>query len=412
MTDTPKPSGKRGLWIAAMWVAAILASWLGMQRGETPTQATVDVYVPVEPITRKPLGALGPSAPMQFRGDRRHTGRSAFVGPARSAIRWKHDLNARVTAQPVADAYGNVYVGTHAGTLWAFNSEGIPLWQRDLGARIYAAALIDSEGAIFVGTDGRGFFGLDQKGNVRFSIATRDDADTPASLARDGTLRFAAGRTLRAIDAKGTVLWTFDAGGKVFTAVTLDDDGSAFFGAQDDHVYGVDAKGKLLFRYKTNADVDVAPVLADDGTLYVGSDDQHVYCLTRDGALGWATRLEGHVRGALALGTDNTLLATHSGPRGALVGLDRATGEKRFRFAFGLTDHIDSGVRGGPLVDAEGAIYVGADDDYLHALTREGKLRWALPVGSDLEASPILSADGTLYVVSIEGVVFAVGGNE
>lgn len=412
MTDTSKPSRKRGLWIATMWFTAILASWLVMRRAETPTQAKIDVYVPAESSAMKPLGALDPSPPMQFRGDRRHTGRSAYVGPARSAIRWKYALDARVTADPVVDADGNLYVGTHAGTLWAFNSEGIPLWQRDLGARIYAAALIDRQGTVFVGTDGRGFFGLDPKGEVRFSIATRDDADTPASVAHDGTLRFAAGRTLYSIAAKGTVLWTFDAGGKLFTSVTLDDEGSAFFGAQDDHVYGVDAKGKLLFRYRTSADVDVTPVLADDGTLYVASDDQHVYCLARDGTLVWATRLEGHVRGALALGADNTLLATHSGPRGALVALDRATGEKRFRFAFGLTDHVDSGVRGGPLVDAEGAIYVGADDDYLHALTKQGKLRWALSVGSDLEASPILSADGTLYVVSIEGVLFAVGGNE
>ncbi len=406
------PERTKTLWLAAMWLTAIVGSWAVVQWRSTPnesvqvTQQPRAVAQPTQPLTPLPG-----SRPNQYRLNARHTGQSSQLGPTRGSIRWKRDLGARVTAQPVIDKAGNVFVGTHAGTLWALNAEGITLWKSELGAPVFATPLIDDAGNLYVGTDGRGFFSLDAKGATRFTIALEDDADTAAALAPDGTVRFAAGSQLFAIDASGRVLWTFQAGDKIFTSPSIDDASTAYFGAQDDHVYAIDDKGRERFRYKTGGDVDVSPLL-DRDVLYVGTDDQHVYCITLDGALRWATKLDGHVRGALALGAADTLIATHTGPRGALIGLDRATGAKRFRFAFSLTDGTDTGVRGGALVDGSGAIYVGSDDDYLYALSPEGQLRWALPAGSDVEASTALSPDGTLYVVSAKGVLHAVGGNE
>lgn len=406
------PERKKTLSIAAMWLLAIVASWVVVQWRKAPSARVNVTRQPPPALSQsKAMGPLMRRAPNQYRLDARHTGQSTSVGPARGVSRWTRDLGARVTGQPVVDKTGNVFVGTHDGTVWALNSEGITMWKRDLGAPIFAAPLIDDAGNLYVGTDGRGFVGLDPQGTTRFVIQTPEDADTAASFAPDGTLRFASGQQLYAIDTAGHLLWTFQAGDKIFTSPSMDDTSTAYFGAQDDYVYAVDAQGHQRFRYKTGGDVDVSPLL-DRDVLYVGTDDQHVYCISLDGALRWATRLEGYVRGALALGAQDTLIATHSGPRGALVGLDRATGVKRFRFAFTLTDSTDTGVRGGALVDADGTIYVGSDDDYLYALSKDGQLRWAMATGSDVEASTALAADGTLYVASAKGLLHAVGGNE
>lgn len=408
---------RRLVLIALMWVGALIGSWAVYEARKTPSPTATR---PARPTDTRSTGTLPPSTanhtPTHFRLNPQHTARSEHVGPALGSVRWKRNLDARITAQPVISPDGNIHVGTHAGVLWTLNSEGIVIWKRDLGARIFAAALAGPGGELYVGTDGQGFFGLDARGNPRFQIdngaLSGADADTAPTLAPDGSIRFAAGNTLYSIDSDGHLLWTFRANDKIFTSPTLDHHGNAYVGAQDEHVYAVDAAGKLLFRFRTGGDIDASPVIDRDGTIYVGSDDQHVYAITSSGTRRWATKLDGYVRGALALGAEGSLLATHWGQNSALVALDRASGVIRFRFAFALTDRPDTGVRGGALVDANGAIYVGSDDDYLYALTPDGKLRWAFAMGSDAEASTTLAADGTLYAASAKGVLYAIGGNE
>lgn len=415
MASQPTVDRKRLILMALMWIGALSGSWL-VYRTKQPSPTPVATTRTTRQAPSKLPASVGGNTPSHYRLNPQHSAQSPHRGPTRGAVRWKYDLDARVTAQPVVGTDGNIYVGTHAGTFWALNSEGIVLWKRELGARVFAAAWVSDRGEIYVGTDGQGFFGLDARGNTRFQIDNDalgdEDADTAPTLAPDGTLRFTAGTTLYAIDTDGHTLWRFRANDKIFTSPTIDAQGTAYFGTQDEHLYAVSAEGKLRFRFQTGGDVDTSPVIDGDGTIYVGSDDQSVYAISWEGTQRWATKLDGYVRGALALGPSGLLLATHWGQNSALVALDRATGAKRFRFAFAITDRPDTGVRGGALVDADGAIYVGSDDDYLYALTPEGKLRWAFGMGSDAEASTVLTSDGTLYAVSAKGMLYAIGGNE
>lgn len=417
MVVKPAVDRRRLVLISLMWIGALAGSW-AVYQARRPTKPPIAKPGRAAVSAAVVAGAAGAvdQIPTHFRINPRHTAQSPYVGPALGAVRWKRDLGARITAQPVIGPDANIHIGTHDGVLWTLNSEGIVVRKRNLGARIFAAALVAADGTLYVGTDGRGFFGLDARSNTRFQLQNGTlagaDADTAPTLARDGSIRFAAGDRLYSINRDGEVLWTFRADDKIFTSPTLDDNGTAYIGAQDEHVYAVDSDGKLLFRFRTGGDIDASPVLGEDGTIYVGSDDQNVYAISQAGVQRWKTKLDGYVRGALALGSGASLLATHWGQNSALIALDRETGEKRFRFAFSITDRPDTGVRGGALVDATGAIYVGSDDDYLYALTPEGKLRWALAMGSDAEASTTLAADGTLYAASAKGVLYAIGGNE
>jgi len=51
-----------------------------------------------------------------------------------------------------------------------------------------------------------------------------------------------------------------------------------------------------------------------------------------------------------------------------------------------------------PVIGADGTIYVTSIDGWLYALTPEGWERWSLKLGGIIEASPALGRDGTLYV--------------
>ena len=58
-----------------------------------------------------------------------------------------------------------------------------------------------------------------------------------------------------------------------------DDDGTLYFGTQDDAVYAVGRDGAVLFRFLTKGDVDAPITLLPDGALVVPSDDGKIHLL-------------------------------------------------------------------------------------------------------------------------------------
>ncbi|MFQ6117745.1 MAG: PQQ-binding-like beta-propeller repeat protein, partial [Candidatus Bipolaricaulia bacterium] len=51
-----------------------------------------------------------------------------------------------------------------------------------------------------------------------------------------------------------------------------------------------------------------------------------------------------------------------------------------------------------PVIGAEGTIYVASVDGWLYALTPEGHERWRLDLGGIITASPAIGRDGTIYI--------------
>ena len=54
-----------------------------------------------------------------------------------------------------------------------------------------------------------------------------------------------------------------------------------------------------------------------------------------------------------------------------------------------------------------GAILFGSQDDRLYCLESDGRLRWSVELGGDVDSSPILAADGTIYVGSDDKKLYA-----
>ena len=73
------------------------------------------------------------------------------------------------------------------------------------------------------------------------------------------------------------------------------------------------------------------------------------------------------------------------------------------------TESAEVGVASGPLVDAEGSVFFGGHDEFVYSLSAQGALRWVHPVGGAVDASPILTADGTLVIGGDDGVLRAIG---
>ena len=64
-------------------------------------------------------------------------------------------------------------------------------------------------------------------------------------------------------------------------------------------------------------------------------------------------------------------------------------------------------IRASARIDADGRIYVGSQDNFLYALSADGKLLWRYNVGQDVDSTVEIGADGTLYVGADDGGIHA-----
>ncbi|MFO0695793.1 MAG: PQQ-binding-like beta-propeller repeat protein [Polyangiales bacterium] len=410
---------RRRIVLVALWSAAFVAvvalqgpKWLARPHAPAVREARGPVHTARDRATSgarasAPQAAVAEGPPSVFRGDRRHTGRSPFVGPVAPRVRFRYATGARISAQAVVGRDGRIVVASHDHFLHVLSADGSRLFRADLGAPSYATPYVDPEGRVYAGSDARLLVALEPDGRERYRLETSGELDTGIVPGPDGTLHFAAGRELWAVFPDGRVKYRYRAEGKIYTTPAIADDGTAYVGAQDDRLHAVTPEGLLRFAYATRGDVDASPAIADDGSIVFGSDDRHLHRVDARGALVWSIDLGGMIRAPVALGRDGTVFVSVFGPRTRVVALALEDGRIRWEFELGQAHSADVGVASGVLVDRDGNLYVGAHDDYVYALTPDGRLRFAYETSGDVDASPTLAPDGTLLVGGEDGYLHA-----
>jgi len=89
---------------------------------------------------------------------------------------------------------------------------------------------------------------------------------------------------------------------------------------------------------------------------------------------------------------------------GYLHAVDPLNGKPKWTYKTG--DKVSSS----PAVGADGTVYVGSGDTYLHAITADGKPKWTYKTeGAIFFSSPAVGADGTVYVGSGDGYLYGIG---
>lgn len=352
-------------------------------------------------------GKVSAGPPRMLHLDPRHTNRSPFAGPTTPKVVWTFDTQGPIAAAPAVLEDGTILVASLSGVLFGLNESGQQRYSVDLGDRIYAAPLVQNEG-VFVGSDVHKFFGITTGGTIRFRLDADSDVDTGAVPTPWGGIVFAGGKIVYAAKPDGTLLWRIHAHRKVYSSPAVADDGTVYVGSQDHHLYAISPDGKVRWHVDLGADVDSAPAIEDDGTVVVGNDKGQIVALAPDsGEVRWRTEVGGFVRGAMSIGRDGTVLAGTYGPTPALVGLDATDGSLRFRFSIAGTGAPEFGIHGGPVEDAAGRLYFGAQDDHAYCLSSDGDLLWKFKTGGDVDAPLVITPRGLLLVGSDDGKLYA-----
>jgi len=71
----------------------------------------------------------------------------------------------------------------------------------------------------------------------------------------------------------------------------------------------------------------------------------------------------------------------------------------------------EGGIDSSPAIGQDGTIYVGSDDGNLYAINPNGTLKWKFKTKSVVSSSPAIGPDGTIYVGSLDHNLYAINPN-
>ena len=195
---------------------------------------------------------------------------------------------------------------------------------------------------------------------------------------------------------------------RVFTATATDANGSLVLVSQS---IAWSVNNPNLFRLNINGNVAtlsyIGPTpLAQNATAVVTATD------TESGKTSTATAIFA-VTGLAD--PNNGWPKFHGNAQNTGQASSSVTGDATQGTAVSMFQTGDSVVLSSPAVGPDGTVYVGSYDGNLYALNRSGNnltLKWKFQTGGIIESSPAIGLDGTVYVGSFDGNVYAIAATQ
>jgi outer membrane protein assembly factor BamB len=315
-----------------------------------------------------------------------------------------------IVASPSLDLHGNIYFGDEGGSFYSINPvNGNQRWVFKAKDAIYGAAAIAGDRVYFGSLDSN-VYCLDTTGKQRWSLYLGEEIYCTPAIGADGTIYVGTDKgALTAIAPNGKRKWSYKTGDDIAGSPTVGPKGHIYI--TSDSVYSVDARGRRRWAFGApEGEYFFASAVVDENeVVYVGNNDGYLYCLGPDGRQQWRTPApEGdEIRpevivgpdGALYFGTDGDYLCRKS-PQGTPT-------------VFYEANDI---LVGAAAASDKGTIFSLPDDGMLVAKAANGRLLWTREVASgDKEvyysSSPTIGPDGTVYVGSWDGGLYAFRGD-
>ena len=326
-----------------------------------------------------------------FRHDPQHTGYTSYTGPPQPEIKWKFIADKGIVSSAAIAYDGTIYFGS------GWESGDIE------GGSIYA---LNSDGTLkWRYKSERGFFSSPAIGP--------DNIIYISSL--DGSLY-----ALKDEGKKASLLWEkpleffFN-----LCSPLIDPNGLIHIGSPSFNYYQINPDGTTHWNYKTEWCIISSPAMDTNGVIYIGSKDHNLYAFnTNPPSLKWkfptGAFYDGHlVDSSPAIGNDGTIYVG-TDPYGA-YGQDPVMvrdniwaihPDGTLKWVF----ETDDGVESSPAIGPEGTIYVGSYDGCLYAIkdnTTYGQLKWKYQTADAIDGSPIVDGDGIIYVGSRDGNLYS-----
>jgi outer membrane protein assembly factor BamB len=316
-----------------------------------------------------------------------------------------------VVPGPVLARDGSVLAASNAGILHSLDPKsGRDRWTFDAsgsyGVDLSTSPLVRRDGTILWPGPGDRLYALDDGGRRLWSRGFASMPLTPAAGRGDTVYVMEATGVLHAltVSARGVrERWRIRAGtGTSYGSPAVDADGHVYTTVGRELIAVEDRghSGHVAWRFAAAADVEVSPAVAADGTIVLGTNERFQYGVGPDGQERWRVRRD--------VWTYSSPLATPDGlvrygdHRGRVFTVDAATGRVR------RVDRAHGQVWTRPAVDARGTMIVGTHAGEIFGFARDGRRLLHLKTGGSVESYPVSGQDGTTYIGSEDGRLYAV----
>lgn len=293
------------------------------------------------------------------------------------------------------------------------------VWFFETGKGIFSSPVIDKDGTIYVGSANKRFYALNPDGTEKWSKLLGELVDSAALIAEDGTIHVGSGDGfLYAFDPAGKELWKFQPKGGAFITwfegnVTIGPDGTLYVGNDDFHLYAIDrATGKEKWSLKTGDQIwSAAGISPTDNMLYFGSNDLNLRAVdikaaaenpsaVEDKALMWRGTTLGSVVASPLITKEGVVVCGSFD--GYVYGYDGKSGEQKFKLP--TRDHVYASAAQGK----DGTLYVPSADGTLYAFDATGTVKWTFDTLDPIRSSPAVGGDGTIYFGGGDGKLYAI----
>jgi outer membrane protein assembly factor BamB len=290
------------------------------------------------------------------------------------------------------------------------------------GGDVRSSPAVASDGTVYVGSDDGNVYAFNPDGTQKglsWPFATGGPVQSSPAVGADGTIYVGSDDTFfYAINPDGTQKWQFDTGDEpVRSSPAIATDGTIYIASNDGNLYAFDPPSnipKWTFTNSRNAGAAFSlgrPAIgpAADRTVYVSDRVNGIFAVRpEDGAEIWSQSL-GDANNYMP-GVDLVSGIIYSDVLGnSLSAREPSDGSERYRVP------VNSDIDSTPVVGPDGTVYFGTDNANAliaikpNASNTAASIVWQFTTGGEVDNIPALNSDGSVvYVVSNDGNLYAV----
>jgi len=358
------------------------------------------------------------------------------------SLKWRCNAESEDEIGGVAGVNGGIVCSTRE-YLVAIDEDGNLLWRRYSYREIFGNPVIDSDSNVYFTSRGGDLYAVDKDGNLKWQIDASARQDGSPAIGSDGTIYYSRYGCLSAVYPNGLASWNYYFEGSTCT-VLIGPDGTLYVTSYYGDVHAVTPDGVQKWVCQTGEEDIEHMVMPYDGTLIVSSHNGALVAVNRDGAVKWRIDLGGYLYESPVVGLNDTIYAItqddilhavnadgsiiremdgfYSRSKEVAIGTDgqvyapyrtslmyilnpegEFAGTISIQGVTGLT--IESDI----MLDANDTIYLCFNNGVMKAINNDGTDKWSFKIHGRIRCAPTIGPDGTIYVGSDDGYLYAIG---